>query len=127
MVGSNTSKQREKKRQKAFVNGRDKRRRRGKVGRKTKNYSLQVARGLIKRVHGWHGRRMEIVFSSHSKDAIFNGFLLAMMMMMMIDGLFYSQLLFSPYSYCTVCYRVNELAMIELMLVCICNMEYSTL
>lgn len=67
MVGSNTSKQREKKRQKAFVNGRDKRRRRGKVGRKTKNYSVQVARGLIKRVHGWHGRTMEIVFSSHSK------------------------------------------------------------
>lgn len=38
-----------------------------KVGRKTKNYSVQVARGLIKRVHGWHGRTMEIVFSSHSK------------------------------------------------------------
>lgn len=33
-----------------------------KVGRKTKNYSVQVARGLIKRVHGWHGRTMEIVF-----------------------------------------------------------------
>lgn len=59
---------------------------------------------------------MEIVFSSHSKDAIFNVFLLAMMMtMMMIDDLFFSQLLFPPYSYCTVCYRVNELAMIELI------------
>lgn len=58
---------------------------------------------------------MEIVFSSHSKMPIFNGFLLAMMMMMMIDDLFFSQLLFSPYSYCTVCYRVNKLAMIELI------------
>lgn len=52
-----------------------------------------------------------------------------MMMMMNDDDLFFSQLLFSPYGtvHCTVCYRVNELAMIELMLVCICNMEYSTL
>lgn len=35
--------------------------------------------------------------------------------MMMIDDLYFSQLLFLPYSYCRVCYRVNELAMIELI------------
>lgn len=60
---------------------------------------------------------MEIVFSSHSKMPFSTVFLLAMMMMMMIDDLFFSQLLFSPYllRHCTVCYRVNKLAMIELI------------